>query len=61
MRWERDGRRVHIFNPSAFTLAVFSLVLLATGTTNLTWGQEINTTFSLGPRIYMVLFSSGSW
>jgi hypothetical protein len=59
VRWERDGKRVHIFNPSAFTLAVFSLVLLATGTTSLTWGQEINTTFSLGPRIYLVLFAIG--
>ena len=59
VRWERDGRRVHIFNPSAFTLAVFSLVLLATDTTDLTWGQEIATTFSLGPRIYTVLFVIG--
>jgi Na+-translocating ferredoxin:NAD+ oxidoreductase RnfD subunit len=59
VRWERDGRRVHIFNPSAFTLAIFSLVLLATGTTGITWGQEIATTFSLGPRIYTVLFVIG--
>jgi hypothetical protein len=59
VRWERDGRRVHIFNPSAFTLAAFSLALLATGTTNLTWGQEIATTFGLGPRIYLVLFIVG--
>ncbi len=59
VRWERDGRRVHIFNPSAFTLALFSFVLLATDTTSLTWGQEIATTFSLGPRIYTVLFVIG--
>ena len=59
VRWERDGRRVHIFNPSAFTLAVFSLALLATNTTGLTWAQEIATTFSLGPRIYTVLFVIG--
>jgi hypothetical protein len=59
VRWEREGRLVHIFNPSAFSLALFSLVLLATGTTNLTWAQEINTTFSLGPRIYLVLFGIG--
>ena len=59
VRWERDGRRVHIFNPSAFTLALFSVVLLATGTTDLTWGQEIATTFGLGPRIYLVLFLIG--
>jgi Na+-translocating ferredoxin:NAD+ oxidoreductase RnfD subunit len=59
VRWTRDGKRVHIFNPSAFTLAVFSLVLLATGTTNLTWGQEIATTFGLGPRIYTMVFLVG--
>jgi hypothetical protein len=59
IRWERDGRRVHIFNPSAFTLAVFSVVLIATGTTDATWGPEINTTFSLGPWIYTVLFTIG--
>jgi hypothetical protein len=59
VRWNREGKRVHIFNPSAFTLAIFSVVLLATGTTNLTWAQEINTTFSLGPNIYTVLFLIG--
>jgi hypothetical protein len=59
VRWQREGRRVHIFNPSAFTLALFSLVLLATGTTSLTWGQEIATTFGLGPRIYTVVFTVG--
>jgi hypothetical protein len=59
VRWNRDGKRVHIFNPSALTLAIFSAVLLATGTTDLTWGQEIATTFSLGPRIYTVLFAVG--
>lgn len=59
VRWERDGKRVHIFNPSAFSLALFSVVLLATGTTGLTWGQEIATTFSLGPRVYTVLFLVG--
>ena len=59
VRWNRDGKRVHIFNPSAFTLAIFSIVLLATGTTSLTWGQEIASTFSLGPRIYVVLFLVG--
>lgn len=59
IRWNRDGKYVHIFNPSALTLATFSLVLLATGSTSLTWAQEINTTFSLGPHIYTVLFLIG--
>ena len=53
------GRSVHIFNPSAFTLGLFSLVLIATGTTHLTWGQEIATTLSLAPHIYLVLFLVG--
>ena len=59
LQWERDGRRVHIFNPSAFSLALFSLVLILTGSTSVTWAQEINTTFALGPRIYLVLFLIG--
>lgn len=59
VRWHRSGKYVHIFNPSALTLALFSLALLMTGTTELTWAQEINTTFSLGPRIYLALFLIG--
>ena len=27
--WQKDGRRMHIFNPSSFTLALFSLGLIA--------------------------------
>ena len=59
VRWSRDGRRVHIFNPSAFSLSLFSLVLIATGTTDLTWGREIATTLSLAPHIYLFLFLIG--
>jgi Na+-translocating ferredoxin:NAD+ oxidoreductase RnfD subunit len=59
VRWQRDGRQVHIFNPSAFTLAIVAIVLLLTGTTGITWGQEIATTFGLGPRIYTVVFVTG--
>ncbi len=59
IQWDRDGRRSHIFNPSAFALALFSLVLIVTGTTSVTWAQEINTTFGLGPHIYKVLFLIG--
>src|SRR5690606_1366602 len=39
IRWERGGRLVHVFNPSAFTLGAFSLGLLLTGTTGISWGQ----------------------
>ena len=59
VRWERDGRRVHIFNPSAFSLGLFSVVLIATGTTPLTWGEDIATTLTLAPRIYLFLFLAG--
>jgi hypothetical protein len=59
VRWERDGKRVHIFNPSAFSLGLFSLVLIATNTSHLTWGQEIATTLSLAPYIYTILFLIG--
>ncbi|MDA1091665.1 MAG: hypothetical protein O3A25_00120 [Acidobacteria bacterium] len=59
VRWNRDGRRVHIFNPSAFSLGLFSLVLIVTGTTNLTWGDEIATTLNLAPQPYLFLFVLG--
>jgi hypothetical protein len=59
VRWHRDGRYVHIFNPSAFSLGLFSVVLIATNTTHLTWGQEIASTLSLAPHIYVFLFLVG--
>ena len=59
VRWMRDGRNVHIFNPSAFALGLFSLALIVTGTTELTWGQEIASTLTLAPNIYLFLFLAG--
>jgi hypothetical protein len=59
VRWQREGKSVHIFNPSAFSLALFSVVLIATGTTHLTWGPEIASTLSLAPHIYVFLFVVG--
>jgi hypothetical protein len=56
IRWNRDGRQVHIFNPSSFTLAVFSVALLATGTTDMTWGQDIAVTQFFPPHMYAFLF-----
>lgn len=57
--WDRDGRRVHIFNPSSFPLAVASLVLLATGTSETTWGQAIASTQVYPPHMYLFLFLVG--
>jgi hypothetical protein len=59
LRWNRDGRRAHIFNPSSFPLAVFSLALLATGASNMTWGREIAVTQFYPPHIYLALFLIG--
>ncbi len=59
VRWQRDGRSVHIFNPSAFALGLISLVLLLTNTSHLTWGQEIASTLTLAPNIYTYLFLVG--
>jgi len=59
VRWRRDNRRTHIFNPSAFSLGLFSLVLIVSNTSDLTWGQDIATTLTLAPRIYLFLFLLG--
>ena len=59
VRWHREGKLVHIFNPSAFALGLFSIVLIATNTTDLTWGREIASTLTLAPNIYAFLFVLG--
>jgi hypothetical protein len=59
IRWSRDGRRVHIFNPSSFPLAVFSLALLITGKSGITWGQDIANTQFYPPQMYLMLFLIG--
>jgi hypothetical protein len=56
IRWNRDGRRTHVFNPSAFTLTVFSLALIATGASDITWGQDIAITQFYPPHMYVFLF-----
>ena len=55
IRWNKDGRRAHVFNPSSFPLAVFSVVLIATGTSSVTWGHEIATTMLDAPYIYLLI------
>jgi hypothetical protein len=56
IRWERDGRSTHIFNPSSFGLVVFSAILIATGTTDMTLGVEIASWLAYSPQVYVVLF-----
>jgi len=59
IKWKRDGRMTHIFNPSALSLFVFSVLLIATNNTKLTWGIEIATSFHRPPHIYLELFLLG--
>lgn len=56
IRWERDGRSRHIFNPSSFPLAIASIVLLALGATDTTFGAAIAQTQYNPPRMYLFIF-----
>src|SRR6185369_3952626 len=56
IRWNKDGRQTHIFNPSSFTLSIASLILLSTGMTGITWGPEIASTQYNPPHIYLWIF-----
>jgi Flp pilus assembly protein TadD len=55
LRWNRDGRPVHIFNPSSFPLSLCSIILILTGATRLTWGPEIAMTQLNPPHIYLLI------
>jgi hypothetical protein len=59
IRWDKDGRRTHIFNPSSFPLALFSLALIMTGMSDATFGREIAITQFFPPHIYLFLFLIG--
>jgi hypothetical protein len=59
IRWEKNGRSAHIFNPSSFPLAVFSVGLLLTGSSDTTLGAEIANTQFYPPHMYLMLFLIG--
>jgi hypothetical protein len=56
IRWQRDGRSAHVFNPSSFPLAVGSVVLIATGGSDATFGDLIANTQFDPPHMYLLLF-----
>jgi Na+-translocating ferredoxin:NAD+ oxidoreductase RnfD subunit len=56
LRWKRDGRRAHVFNPSSIALALFSVAVIATGTTWHTRAPEIATTLLRAPGMYTFIF-----
>ncbi|MHC4836787.1 MAG: tetratricopeptide repeat protein [Planctomycetota bacterium] len=59
IRWERDGRRTHIFNPSALALSVVSILLIVTENTGMTWGREIAATLDYPDHIFVWIFVVG--
>lgn len=59
IRWRREGRLTHIFNPSALSLFLVSVVLIATGTTELTWAEPIAIKLGLPDHIYLWIFLVG--
>jgi hypothetical protein len=59
LRWRRDGRNTHIFNPSSFPLAVVSIVLLVADSTDMTWGFFVAQTEFYPPHMYLAIFLVG--
>ena len=59
LRWNRDGRNTHIFNPSSFPLAVVSVFLLLFDATDMTWGFLVAETEFYPPYIYLAIFLIG--
>lgn len=57
IRWQKNGRSAHIFNPSSFPLAVGSLALIAAGATDITLGQFIAQTQFNPPYMYALIFA----
>jgi hypothetical protein len=57
--WNREGRRAHIFNPSAIALFIFSIGLILTHSTQISWGEEIAVSFDRPPHIYLEIFLLG--
>lgn len=59
IKWKRNGRYTHVFNPSAISLFFFSVGLLITQQTQITWGQEIAVALHRPPHIYLEIFLVG--
>jgi hypothetical protein len=59
LRWQRDGRNTHIFNPSSFPLAVMSIGLILGDATDMTWGFLVAETEFYPPYIYLAIFLIG--
>lgn len=58
-RWRRGAQSTHIFNPSAFGLAVAALVMVVFEVAHLTWGYRISLTLGEPPWCYEWIFAVG--
>src|SRR5262249_51272684 len=56
IRWQKEGRSAHIFNPSSFPLSVFSLALILTQSTDITLGHDVATKLLDVPYIFLFIF-----
>ena len=59
VRWRREGRSSHIFNPSAIALAAAGVFLMATNTTTATTGINHILAFELPPSFFELMFVFG--
>jgi hypothetical protein len=59
IKWKRDGKLTHIFNPSALALFIFSVGLILTRSSGISWGEWIANTFSSPHHIYVEIFLVG--
>jgi Na+-translocating ferredoxin:NAD+ oxidoreductase RnfD subunit len=59
LTWNYDGRKRHIFNPSALPLSVASILIIATGTIDLTSAVDLVAVFDFAPNFYEVIFLLG--
>ncbi len=56
LKWERQGKRVHIFNPSAFGLTLAATALIALSAVHLSWGELISESLGYGELSYEQMF-----
>ena len=59
IRWDREGRSSHIFNPSAIALAVTALLLMASGSTTMTTGVNYILAYEVPPNFFEFMFLFG--
>jgi len=57
--WKRNGKPTHIINPSAFSLSLLSVGLLATDSVDKTFGLDLIWSFYLPANFYEIIFLLG--